>query len=112
MTGDEEDDLGFWRGLLNAVSLGLLFYLAVIVGLVLLSGCTEAAIPRPAGTPVVRADDSSTAIITITICPTSQARAQGIADLIQMLIQQDELVVARRGGNARLTINACPQRMP
>ena len=38
----------------------------------------------------------------------SETRALAVGELIQMLTQQDELVIARDRSSARLVINACP----
>jgi hypothetical protein len=64
------------------------------------------------GTPVVRASDGASASLTVVACPSSEARASGVGDLIREIIQQDELVSARAGGSARLVINACPHALP
>jgi hypothetical protein len=62
--------------------------------------------------PVVRADEGASATFTIIACPPNDARATLAAELIQVLTQHDELVIARDGGSARLLINACPSGAP
>jgi hypothetical protein len=81
----------------------------LLAALLLLAACSAFETPTLSnGTPVVRAVDGSSASITIVTCPPTLARAQGVGEIIRDLVMQDELVVARSGGNARLTINACP----
>lgn len=101
-------DVGIGAGAVLAV---------VLLGVVLaLTGCgdsTSRAVSAVAegasgARPVVRAADGATAAISIIACPPNDARAAGVSDIVRDLLQQDELVVARSGGSARLTINTCP----
>lgn len=80
--------------------------------IIFLSACAPRVEIAPSnGTPIVRADGAA-ATLTIVACPTSDARAQGLGELIRELLAQDEMVVARNGGSARLTINVCPAGVP
>ena len=85
--------------------------------LLILSGCSPADIsralgmmPRPqSGTPpIVTANESATAIMTIVACPTTPAGGALVAEMIQSLSQQSPIVTAQEAGTARLTINTCP----
>jgi hypothetical protein len=78
--------------------------------LLALAGCAP-ALPSSAR-PVVRADDGASASFTIIACPPNDARATLAAELIQVLTQHEELVIANEGGSARLIINACPSGVP
>jgi hypothetical protein len=73
----------------------------------LLGGCDGVRGPDR-GEPVVRASDGASASMVIIACPPSETRALAVGELIQMLTQQDELVIARDRSSARLVINACP----
>jgi hypothetical protein len=78
----------------------------------LLAGCGGPDGVPASARPVVRADEGASATFTIIACPPNDARATLAAELIQVLTQHDELVIARDGGSARLLINACPSGVP
>ena len=61
-------------------------------------------------TPVVRGSGGGQARLTLITCPRSAEGAQAIIDLVNYLLQQPTLVIARSGGSAVLVINACPPR--
>lgn len=59
--------------------------------------------------PIVRASDGASAILTIVACPRTLEGGEGLKALLDEMVQyQSELVSARNGGNARLTLNICP----
>ena len=102
-----------WLWTEAAIHMVLLALLIIVI--LLLAGCRSnfAEVDAPLrGSPVVRAEDSSTATLSIISCQPNDARAAGVGDIITALIQQDELVVARDGATARLTINLCPGGQP
>lgn len=79
---------------------------------VLLADCApRVEIPLQQGSPIVRADGAA-ATMTIIACPPTNERANGLGEAIRELMAQDEMVTARNGGSARLTINVCPSGLP
>jgi hypothetical protein len=89
--------------------------LIALIALLLLAGCAgiNDLLDRAAdsGTsPVVRGSGGGQARLTLITCPRTQEGAQAIIDLINYLLQQPTLVIARSSGSAVLVINACPPR--
>jgi hypothetical protein len=50
--------------------------------------------------------------MTIIACPTTGPQVNALQDVVNMLSAHGLLVTAADGGNARLTINACPAGFP
>lgn len=69
----------------------------------LLDSATEGS-----STPIVRASNGGQARLTLITCHRTGEGAQAVIDLINYLIQQSEIVIARSGGNASVIINTCP----
>lgn len=90
--------------------------LAQAAVLALLSGCSglngllDAASMGPLGqSPVARGVDNGAASVLIILCPRTPQAALAAGELLDRLISHgSEIVMARGGGTARLTINACP----
>jgi shikimate 5-dehydrogenase len=72
------------------------------------------AVSASSGTsPIIKASNSGSARMTLIMCPRSESNVEAARELLQQMIATgSELVVARSGGNAALTINACPSGMP
>ena len=89
--------------------------MAVAATVALLTGCSgvndlldQAA---DAGTtPVLRASGGGQARLTLVTCNRNNEGGQAIIDLVNYLLSQPTLVIARSGGSATLVINACPGR--
>lgn len=82
---------------------------SLMVASLILAGCGrgEAVRSLVQQSPVV-ATDGGTAILHLTACPTQQAGAEILGDVIQNLMSQGTVVRASDNATARLVINACP----
>jgi hypothetical protein len=72
-----------------------------------LAGCGDQPV-NPGARPVLRADSGGSAVLMIIACPPTEARAFAIGELIQLIANHEELLIARNGGSVRMTINGCP----
>lgn len=61
-------------------------------------------------TPVLRASGGGQARLTLISCNRTNEGGQAVVDLINYLLNQPTLVIARSGGSATLVINACGGR--
>src|SRR6478736_8006200 len=84
---------------------------AMLLTCCVLLACAE-GMPNPSARPVVRALDGASASLTIIACPPNDLRAMAVGELIQILTQHEELVIASGGASSRLSINACPGGIP
>lgn len=83
--------------------------------LLLLPGCSFNQLASLATTvastgtpPIVRADQSATAAMTLIACPLRPDGQAALTELITTLSQQSPIVTASDAGTARLTLNLCP----
>lgn len=86
------------------------------MAVVLLTGCAglnglldSASMSSSGQAPVARGVDGGAASVLIVLCPRTPQAVLAASELLDRLISYgSEIVMARAGGSARLTINACP----
>jgi len=64
--------------------------------------------PSDLNIPLVHATEQSTSSLSVTTCFIGPNGHQGLELMLQTLTNHGILVKAEDGGNARLTLNACP----
>ena len=94
----------FWA---TFYSVALLIFLALM-----LAGCDSAATAANrallTATPMVRASGGSSSYLTVTACAVTAQGGNTLAEMMTTLASNGTLVAATDGGQARLTLNACP----
>jgi hypothetical protein len=97
-----------WLKSLTVVSTSALIWGIIAFALFALFGCGDRDSPTPGARPTLRADSGGSSVLMIIACPPSAERALAVGELIQLVANHAELIVARNGGSARLVINGCP----
>jgi hypothetical protein len=66
-------------------------------------------ISRTGAAPVVRGTDGGSASLVLIVCPRTAAGIEAAQAVLDRMIEYGaEIVLARGGGSAKLTIDACP----